>query len=305
VEKLQLGQDMKQSDFIPREKMLEIVDDLGEMGVRAVTFSGGGEPFCYPYLPETIERMAEKQIKFAALTNGSKLDGTLAELFAAKASWLRISMDGWDDSSYSNYRGCPEGEFTRVLGNMESFRKIGGPCYLGVNLVVDRRNSNHIYGLISRLKDVGVASVKVSPCIVSNSGRETNEYHQSIFNMAKEQTARAIEDFSCEGFEIFDSYHTQLETFSKDYRWCPHIQITPVIAADLNIYSCRDKAYNLCDGLLGSIRGSRFRDFWYSDKNRFFRIDPSLVCNHHCVVDLSNRQILEYLDADSEHLDFV
>lgn len=305
VAKLQLGQDMKQSDFIPRDKMLEIVDDLFDMGVRAVTFSGGGDPFCYPYLAETVERIAEKGIKFAALTNGSKVDGVLAELFAKKASWLRISMDGWDDDSYSNYRGCPEGEFSRVIGNMESFRKIGGSCYLGVNLVVDIRNCNHIYGLISRLKDVGVASVKVSPCIVSNSGRETNEYHQTIFDVVKEQIARAIADFSCEGFEISDSYHTQLETFSKGYRWCPHIQITPVIAADLNVYSCRDKAYNLDDGLLGSIKEIRFRDFWYSDKNRFFCIDPSVVCNHHCVVDSNNQQILEYLEADPEHLDFV
>jgi len=302
---LQLGQDMDQSDFIPRDKMLEIVDDIAEMGVRAVTFSGGGDPFCYPYLQETAEKLAERGVKFAALTNGSRLLGGAAKVFSRHATWLRVSMDGWDDASYAAYRGCPEGEFSRVLANMEQFSRLNGPCYLGVCIVVDNRNFRHIYTLIQRLKGAGVNSVKVSPCIVSNSGRENNEYHQPLFAEVKEQTARARADFASDSFELFDSYHSQLESFAKQYRWCPYLQITPVIGADLNVYSCHDKAYNLGEGLLGSIRDIRFRDFWHGTRERFFTIDPSRVCNHHCVMDSSNQQILEYLDADRQHLEFV
>jgi MoaA/NifB/PqqE/SkfB family radical SAM enzyme len=305
AEDLQLGQDMNLQDYIPREKMLEIVDDLAVMGVRAVTFSGGGDPFCYPYLLETVERLAETKIRFAALTNGTRLTGRLAELFARHATWLRISMDGWDDGSYMMYRGCPDGEFSRILANMEAFKKIGGGCYLGVCLVIDHSNCSHIYELIRTLQEVGVDSVKVSPCIISNNGAENNAYHLPIFTMVKEQAARAVSDFSGKDFEIFDSYHTQLETFTKSYHWCPHLQISPVIGADLNVYSCHDKAYNLRDGLLGSIRDACFKDFWASDNNRFYAIDPARVCNHHCVVDSSNVQILEYLNADPDHLDFV
>jgi len=305
AESLQLGQDMNLQDSIPREKMLELVDDLAEMGVRAVTFSGGGDPFCYPHLLEAVERLTEKKIRFAALTNGSCLAGPLAVAFANHATWLRISMDGWDDASYSEYRGCPEGEFSRILANMEAFRKIGGPCYLGVCLVVDNRNCGHIYELIRRLHCAGVNSVKVSPCIVSNNSAENNAYHQPIFTTVKEQTARAIAEWGGQGLEIFDSYHTQLETFAKSYHWCPYLQICPVIGADMNVYSCHDKAYNLKDGLLGSISETGFKELWAADINRFHRIDPAVVCNHHCVADASNLQILEYLEADPQHLDFV
>jgi hypothetical protein len=162
-----------------------------------------------------------------------------------------------------------------------------------------------VYDLIGRLGAAGISSVKVAPCIVSNSGSENNRYHHPIFPVVKEQVARALADFSGTGMEIFDSYHTQLESFAKEYHWCPHLQITPVIGADQNVYTCHDKAYNLHEGVLGSIRDRRFRDLWLGDKNRFFRLDPSRDCNHHCVVDSSNRQIIEYLDADPEHLDFV
>ena len=54
VDELQLGKLMEMKDVIPRDKMMEIIDDLGEMGIKAVTFSGGGEPTIYPHLEESI-----------------------------------------------------------------------------------------------------------------------------------------------------------------------------------------------------------------------------------------------------------
>jgi MoaA/NifB/PqqE/SkfB family radical SAM enzyme len=304
-EKLQLGKDMQVKDFIAREKMLEIIDDLAEIGVKSITFSGGGDPFCYPYLHDSAERLSRTHIKFAALTNGSRLRGKVAEIFAHHATWLRISMDGWDDASYARYRKVPEGEFSKVLDNIENFKKLGGKCHLGVSIVVDQDNSHHLYNLIKELKRIGVDSVKVSPCIVSNEGRDNNLYHEKIFDIVKVQTSRAIKDFGEPCFHIYDSYHVQLETFSKNYHWCPYLQIVPVIGADLNVYPCHDKAYNLDGGLMGSIVNQRFCELWFSDKRRFFKIDPSKHCNHHCVCNSGNLMISEYLNVDKAHKEFV
>ncbi len=302
---LQLGQDMVVKDFIPRLKMLEIVDDLIEMGVKAVTFSGGGEPFCYPYLLETVKKLSQSPIKFASLTNGSRLTGEVAEVFAHHATWLRVSMDGWDDASYTKYRGVGDGEFTRIIGNIDAFKKLGGKCYLGISIIIDRGNADHFLELMRVLKDRGVDSIKLSPCIVSNSGKESNLYHAPIFKRVKEDIDRAKKDLADDHLEIFDSYHEQLDTFKKNYDWCPFMQLLPVIGADLNIYPCHDKAYNLAEGLLGSIKEQRFKDFWFSDKNNFFKINPSVHCNHHCVAHERNKVILDYLDVDREHLAFL
>ncbi len=305
VEALQLGQDMVVKDFIPREKMLEIVDDIINMGVKAVTFSGGGEPFCYPYLLDTVKKLAASEVKFAALTNGSRVMGEISEVFAHSATWLRISMDGWDDVSYMKYRGVPDGEFTKILSNIVQFKKLKGKCHLGVSIIVDRDNVGHIFDLIKVLKNGRVDSVKLSPCIVSNSGQKNNEYHAEIFQAAKEQINRAQSVLGDKNFEIFDSYHEQLSTFKKEYTWCPYLQILPVIGADLNVYSCHDKAYNFAEGLMGSIKDQRFRDFWFSDKSNFFKINPSVLCDHHCVAHERNKVILDYLNVDKEHLEFV
>ncbi|MEO5356711.1 MAG: radical SAM protein [Nitrospirae bacterium YQR-1] len=307
ADNLQLGKDMNRRDSIAGDKMLEIIEDIIEMGVKAVTFSGGGEPFLYPHLIEAAKRLSDSPVKFASLTNGSNLRGEAAELFAHNALWIRVSMDGYDDESYAGYRGAGPGEFTKVMTNLLNFKKLGGGCYLGVSFIVDKANSANVYSFVGRLKDAGVDSVKISPCIVSNSGAKNNAYHKPFFNTVREQTQRAKADFGNAGFEIFDSYHTLDEKFDKPYGWCPYLQILPVIGADLNVYSCQDKAYNLEDGLLGSLSPEdvRFKDFWLNGKNKFFNINPSKVCNHHCVANEKNLLVMEYLNADKKHLGFV
>ncbi len=305
AENLQLGKDMNVRNYIPQDKMTEIIDDIIEMGVKAVTFSGGGEPFYYPYLLEAVKRLSQSPVNFAALTNGALVKGEVAEVFARYATWLRISIDGWDGPSYAEYRGVGRNEFAKVLANIRNFKKLDGRCHLGASVIVDHKNAEYVYQLTATLYEAGVNSVKVAPCIVSNSSRDNNEYHEPIFDTVKNQIARAKEEFETGDFEIFDSYHAQLETFKKDYTWCPYLQVLPVIAADLNVYSCQDKAYNLESGLIGSIEDVRFKDFWFFGKDKFFSINPSLHCNHHCVADSKNKFLLEYLTADDRHLMFV
>lgn len=302
---LQLGQDMAIKDFIPRPKMMEIIDDVIQMGVKAVTFSGGGEPFCYPYLLETVKKLAASPVKFASLTNGARLTGEIAEMFAHHATWIRISMDGWDDASYTKYRGVADGEFTKIIANINAFKKYKGKCYLGVSIIIDKDNVDHVFDMVKVLVDRGVDSVKFSPCLISNSGPQNNAYHAVIFQKAKDQIARVRKELTGGGLDIFDSYHVQLETFKKTYTWCPYLQILPVIGADGNVYACHDKAYNLKDGLLGSIKDRSLRDFWFADKKNFFRIDPSCHCDHHCVAHDRNMVIGEYLNVEREHLGFV
>jgi len=305
AEGLQLGKDMVTKDTIPLPKMMEILEDIAAMGVKAVTFSGGGEPFCYPHLVPTLKELIRHGIKIASLTNGSLLRGEAAELFAKHGSWVRISMDGWNDKSYMEYRGVKDGEFSQILENIRGFKKMRGKCLLGVSVILDKNNHAHFYDLARMLKDVDVDSVKVSPCIVANTSEGNNEYHDPFFNAAEQTIWKAVRDLAGDDFEIYNAYHRQEIDFKKPYRWCPYLQILPIIGADLNVYSCQDKAYNLDCGLIGSIRDTRFKDFWHSDKNKFFRIDPSRDCTHHCVADGKNRLVHEYLGADSEHLGFV
>ena len=300
-----LGEDIVVRDKIPRAKMIEIVDDLIEMGVKAVTFSGGGEPLIYPHLAQAVTRLAQGGIKVGALTNGSRLMSKVADVLAAQATWIRVSIDGWDAESYAAYRNTRQSEFGRVMENLSAFAKRGSACVLGASIIVDEHNAAHIYELAARLRDCGVRHAKVSPCIVSNGGAENNAYHRRFRERvrAELERARALCDH---GFQIVDHYHDLAERFEKSYRSCPFVRLLTVIGADCMVYSCQDKAYTK-PGKLGSIRERRFREFWFSEDNRqaLTAINPADLCRHHCVADAKNRLIHDYLSLDPEHLGFV
>lgn len=290
-----IGKHMDNADSIPHAKMLELVDDLKNMKVKAVTFSGGGEPLCYKHIYEFVDRLTTK---VAVLTNGALLKGEIAQLLAKKASWVRVSIDGWDNESYAKYRGTDPDEFDKVLCNMANFKG----KYLGVAIVVDKRNFSYLYEMIKTFYSMGVSSVKVAPVIMSGSIDEMNAYHADIVDVVASEIKRAKKDFN---FEINDSYHAQMKSFEKVYHWCPYGQITPIIGADCNVYYCHDKAYNLDKGIMGSIKDISFKDFWYNGKEKFLSIDPAKDCNHHCMCDSANKNIIEYLNANESMVEFI
>lgn len=305
ADQLQLGEDMDEKDSIPPAKMFEIVDDLVAMGVKAVTFSGGGEPTLYKQLPEAIERLARGGVGVASLTNGSNLQGRVADAFAAHGTWLRVSLEGWDDASYARFRGIKEGAFSKLIRNMRDFVARRSTCVLGVSFIVGQDNHRHIYDVCALMKDVGVNHVKISGAVVGNDARSINLYHRDIMTEATAAIEKAM-SLADGRFAVVNHYHETEERFAKSYTLCPFLQFLTVIGADCAVYTCQDKAYTQA-GLLGSIRDISFREFWFSEENRrrLYGLDPSRECQHHCISHAKNLALDEVLSLDSEHARFV
>lgn len=313
ADQLQLGEDMDLKDKIPEDKMFEIVDDIVDMGVKAVTFSGGGEPLIYKPLPDVIDRLAAGGVAVAALSNGSNLKGRMADAFAKHGTWVRVSLDAWDDASYSKSRDVREGEFSRVIDNLRHFAARDTDCVLGVSFIVSQDNHEHILSICELLKDVGVNHVKLAAAVVSNDVHENNLYHRKIIGHVTDLIERA-QKLQTPEFTVLNHYHETEERFDKGYDICPFLNFLTVIGADQMVYTCQDKAYN-AKGALGSIKDQSFKEFWFSDENqkRLFEVSPSKDCQHHCVTHSKNLALMEYLnepfdlphDIDSEHGLFV
>jgi MoaA/NifB/PqqE/SkfB family radical SAM enzyme len=302
---LKLGEDMNESDVIPEDKMFEIVDDIISMGVKAVTFSGGGEPLLYKPLPDVINRLAAAGVKVASLTNGANLKGRMADAFAKHGTWVRISVDAWDDASYVKSRGARAGEFGRLLDNIKAFTDTGTKCVLGISFIVGKNNYTRLAEVAELFKQAGANHIKMSGAVVSNEVSGNNTYHAEI----KDEVARQITEaqkLASEHFTVLNHYHDLDERFQKDYHICPFLQFLTVIGADLQVYTCQDKAYTV-EGTLGSIRDRSFKDYWFSEENRarLFAFDPTERCGHHCVTHSKNLAIMEYLSIDSDHGMFV
>jgi wyosine [tRNA(Phe)-imidazoG37] synthetase (radical SAM superfamily) len=302
---LVLGDDMDEADSIPADKMLTLAHEFVDMGVKAVTFSGGGEPLLYKTLPNVINVLAAGGIRVAALTNGSNLKGRMADAFAQHGTWVRISLDAWDNDSYVKSRGAKKNEFNKLIENIQSFTARDTKCVLGVSFIVGKDNHKHLADVCELLKKSGIDHIKVSGAIVSNNAAGNNEYHSEI----KEEVAHQIkiaQSLSDSSFTVLNHYHDIEERFEKNYHTCSFLQYLTIIGADQYVYTCQDKAFTE-SGRMGSIVERTFKEFWFSDENKQFlkSFDPSVKCGHHCVSYSKNLAINEYLSLDKEHSYFV
>ena len=86
-------------DKIPKEKMMEILDDFKEIGVKAITYAGGGEPLMYPHIIGAMKKNLEYKIDFSIITNGQFLRNEKAEILA-QSEWTRISSSEIDAKTF-------------------------------------------------------------------------------------------------------------------------------------------------------------------------------------------------------------
>lgn len=305
VDNLQLGESMDVKDQISLQKMNEIISDLSQMGVEAITFSGGGEPLIYPHIKQALKQISKCGIKIGLLTNGSRLCGETAKVVAENCTWVRVSMDSWDTLSHEDSRRVKGEDYEKIIQNLKNFSSFNSSCDLGVSFIISNKNYREIYNFCDQMKSCGVKHIKLSACVVSNNVAENNDYHQKIISIVEKEISDA-KKLENDNFKLINHYHLMPKNFIKQYNKCSSLSFLTVIGADLKVYTCQDKAYT-SSGLLGTIENCSFKEFWYSkeNQNRIFTLNPSLECLHHCVSHEKNIVINNYLDIDENHSSFV
>ncbi|MBC7836892.1 radical SAM protein [Acetobacteraceae bacterium] len=132
---------------MPKEKMLETVHCLKEIGVKAIQISGGGEPVAYPFFDEMVSAITAAGMEFGLVTNGTLINHVKAELIGSLGFvWARVSIDAGNQGDYKRVRNVSAGHWSRAWKSVsllarERVRAGHHPeASVGVGYVVDRDN---------------------------------------------------------------------------------------------------------------------------------------------------------------------
>lgn len=292
-------------DEIPRDKMMEIIQDMEKMGVKAVTFSGGGEPLLYPHIEEAMGNVLKAGIDLSIITNGCLLKGDKAKLLA-KAKWVRISVESVNDEEYCAIRGIKKGSFNELCENIRNFSKVkSDSCELGINVVVGKDNYKEIGDIACLMKELGVNHVKFAPLITVN----TSEYHREIKDEITKTLEKLQDKLTTDKFKIIDLYTGDFASsviFERQYNKCPMKEFVCAIGANSKVYFCQDKAY-IHDGEVADLSEQSLAEAWYSESvNELFgNFDARKRCQQHCVHDSRNELLNSFLKMDRNHVNFI
>ena len=80
---------------LPKEKAIEVVLQLAELGFEKITFAGG-EPTLCPWLPELIAAAKTAGLTTMIVTNGSKLNDYFLHVNQEYLDWITVSIDSVD-----------------------------------------------------------------------------------------------------------------------------------------------------------------------------------------------------------------
>jgi MoaA/NifB/PqqE/SkfB family radical SAM enzyme len=245
--------------MIPYDKVIEILDDCVELGVKAIQFTGGGEPTVHPRFADILNETHRRGLKFAVVTNGVLPARRPEMLYAlAGAEWVRVSLDAGASATYAQLRNVPESHFHDAL---ETIERLAGSVHLGVGYVVTPQNWREIVQGAGHAKRCGADNVRISAQFSADG--------ESLFADCYDDAAaeaRIAERLTDERFTVYNRFGEKLDDLrqrSPDYDRCGYQEFTTYVGGDQNVYRCCVLAYNE-RGLIGSIREQRFRDLWMS-----------------------------------------
>jgi hypothetical protein len=265
--------------MIAEAKALEILDDAKRIGVRAIEFTGGGEPTAHPRFQRIFDRALELGFEVGLITNGILLH----RLEVARASWIRISIDASNAATYAAVRRVPPAQFERAMAQVERFR-----C--GVGFVMTDDNWTEVLDAVRLFKRRGASNVRIAPEFRS-------ERALPFFESALGLVGQAIAESEPPRFIVHSRFvekHEEVQTAPTE-ALCGRQYFTTWIGADLSLYRCCITAYNE-RGFLGSLKDARLLDLWPRVAADFHRFDARgcVGCHYRDV-----NSVLAYVLADS------
>jgi len=106
----------------------KIIDDAFEIGVKAITLTGRGEPTLNPKIGEMLEYCSGKFFDLKMNTNATRLNEKLIhQILKSGVTDLVFSVDSYEKEEYESIR--IRGIFENVLNNIKKFKEIKDNFY--------------------------------------------------------------------------------------------------------------------------------------------------------------------------------
>ena len=156
----------KDKSSLPYELIIDTITNLKELGVKAITFTGGGEPTIHKRFYDIIQHTHDCGIKIGLLTNGSLLKEEHDEQLLSQLEFIRFSIAGTDRESYRNVQGVDD--YNKVLYNLKRMSNKKRNTSIGVATLINVKNFQNLEDYIKNLNDIGCDYLQIRKDYYSN-----------------------------------------------------------------------------------------------------------------------------------------
>ncbi|MEX0774379.1 MAG: radical SAM protein [Phycisphaeraceae bacterium] len=276
---------------LPEPYLDQLMDELATMGVKAVVFSGGGEPLVHRGCLSAIGKAHALGLEVALVTNGQLLNPEAGKVVARCCAWVRISLDA---ATALTYRVCHRVDgFEEVVANLRALARAkkdqASALTIGAGFLVHPRNYREIYAAAQLAKDCGADYIQFRPVYEPGFALDGQVLHSCQTQL--ELTQRELESDSFRLYYSLDRFTPR----DREYNHCLACRVVGIIAADMKMYICCQLKGDprFC---IGDLKQRSFTETWNDcDAHNACRQVDVARCPP-CRYDGSNK-ILNYLVA--------
>jgi len=248
------------------KRTLSLLDECKRLGVRAVFFSGEGEPLLHPDAVKMIAHAHAKGLDCALNTNGILFTGEVSQKILKCLSWVRFSVNAGSAASYRRIHQAGRDDFKVLLKNLKDAvrikRKGGLAVSLGVQLVYLGQGFAEILGFAKTLKDIGLDYFAV---------KQFNKHPLSSYNVKVKsgeiEKLKFIEGLSGKNFQVAIRQGFDAAASKRNYKKCLGFDFFAEVKCDGGVYPC-GPLLGIKRYCYGSIYESSFKEIWLGKRRK-------------------------------------
>lgn len=137
-----------------------LISELVRLRVRTVTLSGG-EPTLRTDFVDILQHAHNEGLKTSVLTNGLNIDYDLACALTKFSDWVRVSLDGSNETVYERIRRT-KGGFGKVQQSITNLEKAKSnnneKCEIGICYTIQRWNMDDVPSMIDFIRGLNLST---------------------------------------------------------------------------------------------------------------------------------------------------
>lgn len=293
------------------DRLIEAVGEAVEMGLKAITIVGDGEPTMHKKFVPYLRKLGEMGLDIGLFSNFSATDPEVIKAMAEHCFFARCSLDAASAEVHQQSHGSDD--FDLVIRNLRDLVALRGGKkrpVIGIQFVTNQWNYWQLPEAARFYRDLGVDYMTIKPALKN----ELNPAHpgndaplDEVFGLMKDAEEEATENFSV--YAKYPQFREVLEHKTNDGRYYKKCYATPI-----SPYLDEDGSLEMCGNLkgrgftMGNIYESSFKEIWSSQQRKgcMNKIDLS-TCPSGCRLDPLNKVLWDafHPDEDRKHPNFV
>lgn len=291
-------------------KILELVVELAELGVKSLVFAGNGEPTLHVDTIKAIKLAKSLGLDVAMSTNGALLKDEHFDILVQSLTWIRFSFNAGSKENYAYIHQTKSDDWDKVITNIQKLKeakqRLKSDITIGTQFVLIPQNKDYALEHAKRLKELGVDYFSVKH-FYNHSHNEfevkeiiSDEFIHFLSNEAKKLTN--------ENFNFLVRSTKNLST-QRTYTKCFGLEFIVFIDENGDVYSCFSHQYDK-KTIMGNIFDNSFKDIWQSaQKKDSIDYINSCIDKNSCQPNCRHHQINSYLwelkNPSIDHINFI